>query len=220
MRLVGRGTQRVEEELGQLLRQYGKQATIQRVDLDAVATRTKFQQILQAFARREVDILVGTQMIAKGLDFPHVTLVGVINADVQLYLPDFRAAERTFQLLMQVAGRAGRTGDAPGEVVIQTLHPHHPVIRAVQAQSYELFYNDELQLRREAHYPPFTRFVLVEFSGKDEEKVHQAAHRMALLLPRKHRALEVLGPAVPPIARLRGYYRRFLAIKNFKDVWL
>ncbi len=218
MRLVGRGTQRVEEELGQLLQQYGRQANIQRVDLDAVATRTKLQQVLQAFARREVDILVGTQMIAKGLDFPHVTLVGVINADVQLYLPDFRAAERTFQLLMQVAGRAGRTGDAPGEVVIQTMHPHHPVIRAVQAQSYELFYNDELQLRREAHYPPFTRFVLVEFSGKDEEKVHQAAHRMALLLPRKHRALEVLGPAVPPIARLRGYYRRFLAIKNFKDV--
>ncbi len=218
MRLVGRGTQRVEEEIVRLLQQYGRAVRVQRVDLDAVGVRTKLREVLQAFARREIDVLVGTQMVAKGLDFPHVTLVGVINADVQLYLPDFRSAERTFQLLTQVAGRAGRAGDLQGEVVIQTVHPTHPVIRAIQAHSYELFYNDELQLRRAAHYPPFTRFVLIEFTGRDEEKVEQAANRFALLLPRKHRVLQVLGPAVPPIARLRGYYRRFVAIKNFKEV--
>lgn len=217
LRFVGRGTERVEEELQKILQQHGYAAVIQRMDLDTVSARGRLREILESFARKEIDILVGTQMVAKGLDFSHVTLVGVVNADVQLYLPDFRAAERTFQLLTQVAGRAGRTSGKPGEVVVQTAHPHHPVFRAIEAGSYELFYNDELQLRRAAGYPPFTRFVLIEFSGKDEEKVHTMANRFVFLLPRKQKVFEILGPAIPPLSRLRGYYRRFVAIKDYKD---
>jgi primosomal protein N' (replication factor Y) len=156
-------------------------------------------------------------MVAKGLDFARVTLVGVINADMQMYLPDFRAAERTFQLLTQVSGRAGRSSEFHGEVIIQTSHPKHQTIIAATAASYEMFYNDELQARKEAVYPPFVRFVMIEFSGKEEPVVNAQAQHFAFYLPPNHPAFIRLGPAVPSIARLRGNYRRIIVLKNLRD---
>jgi primosomal protein N' (replication factor Y) len=190
---------------------------VQRMDLDATSAKGSHERILRRFAAGEIDILLGTQMVAKGLDFARVTLVGVVNADLQLYLPDFRAAERTFQLLTQVAGRAGRSSEFHGEVIIQTAHPKHQTVVAASVGSYELFYNDELQFRREAVYPPFARFVMIEFSGKDEELVSAQAQHFAYFLPRRDKAFERLGPASPSIARLRGLYRRIVVVKNYRD---
>ncbi len=215
MREIGAGTQRIEEELAQLLEMRGLKAQIARLDADTTAKRGSHRAILHDFASGKTDILVGTQMVAKGLDFNRVTLVGVMNADLQLFMPDFRASERTFQLLTQVAGRAGRSGDYRGEVLIQTSHPDHQAILAAVSGRYDHFYGDELQLRKEAYYPPFTRFVTVEFSGSSEEKVHEQALKFAYYLP-KNQSLLILGPTVPTIWRLRSQYRRFLIIKNIK----
>ena len=239
---IGSGTQRVEDELkaelAKALAAYAPDITlreaadaasppsadekkravvVQRMDLDATSAKGSHERILRKFAAGEIDILLGTQMVAKGLDFARVTLVGVVNADIQLYLPDFRAAERTFQLLTQVAGRAGRSSEFHGEVIIQTAHPKHQTVVAASVGSYELFYNDELQFRREAVYPPFARFVMIEFSGKDEELVNAQAQHFAYFLPRGDQAFERLGPAPPSIARLRGLYRRIVVVKNYRD---
>lgn len=217
MKDIGTGTQRVEDELNELLKERGKEAVIQRVDLDTTTKKGSFRKILQAFQSGEIDIMVGTQMIAKGLDLSRVTFVGVINADLQLYLPDFRSAERTFQLLTQVAGRAGRSGERRGEVLIQTAHPQHQAVISAKLGQYDIFYHDELQQRRDAQYPPFTRFVLVELSGRDQEQVHQHAHYFAKYLPRHHNAVHVLGPSKPNVDRLRGQYRRIIAVKGIKS---
>jgi len=225
---IGSGTQRIEEdlqeELGKALETYLRQhdgekraIEIQRMDLDTTSKKGSHTQMLTRFAKGEIDILLGTQMVAKGLDFARVTLVGVINADMQMYLPDFRASERTFQLLTQVAGRAGRSSDFHGEVIIQTAHPKHQTIVAATLGSYELFYNDELQYRREAHYPPFSRFVMIEFSGKDEPVVNMQAQHFAYFIPHEHKAFTRLGPAPPSIARLRGQYRRIVVLKNHRE---
>lgn len=225
---IGSGTQRIEEdlqeELGKALEHYlrhndgeKRPIEIQRMDLDTTSKKGSHAQMLTRFAKGEIDILLGTQMVAKGLDFARVTLVGVINADMQMYLPDFRAAERTFQLLTQVAGRAGRSSDFHGEVIIQTAHPKHQTIVAATLGSYELFYNDELQYRREAHYPPFARFVMIEFSGKDEPVVNMQAQHFAYFIPHEHKAFTRLGPAAPSIARLRGQYRRIVVVKNHRE---
>ncbi|MCS7176779.1 MAG: primosomal protein N' [Candidatus Kapabacteria bacterium] len=213
---IGTGTQRVEEELEASLRALYPQALIARMDSDTTTRKGAHRRLLQRFARGELHILVGTQMVAKGLDFPHVTLVGVINADVLLFLPDFRATERAFQLLVQVAGRAGRRSDAPGEVLIQTAHPDHPVVVAVQTGNEDLFYHDELQHRKAALYPPFTRFVVVELSGVDEEKVHHHAHLFAKCIP-SHPGVLKLGPAIPTIVRVRQRYRRLVILKGLKQ---
>lgn len=225
---IGSGTQRIEEdlqeELAKALETYAAQHesekrefVIQRMDLDTTSKKGSHVQMLTRFAKGEIDILLGTQMVAKGLDFARVTLVGVINADMQMYLPDFRAAERTFQLLTQVAGRAGRSSEFHGEVIIQTAHPKHQTIIAATVGSYELFYNDELQFRREAVYPPFSRFVMIEFSGKDEEVVNAQAQHFAYFIPHEHKAFTRLGPAPPSIARLRGQYRRIVVVKNHRE---
>jgi primosomal protein N' (replication factor Y) len=225
---IGSGTQRIEEdlheELAKALEIYrgGKsgekrEVVIQRMDLDTTTKKGSHVEMLTRFAKGEIDILLGTQMVAKGLDFARVTLVGVINADMQMYLPDFRAAERTFQLLTQVAGRAGRSSEFHGEVIIQTAHPKHQTIIAATLGSYELFYNDELQFRREALYPPFSRFVMIEFSGKDEELVNAQAQHFAYFIPHENKAFTRLGPAPPSIARLRGLYRRIVVLKNHRE---
>ncbi len=214
---IGSGTQRIEEELARLLQPTIPGLRIERMDTDTTARRGAHRHILSRFSRRETHILVGTQMVAKGLDLSHVTLVGVINADLQLFLPDFRASERAFQLLTQVAGRAGRRSDAPGEVIVQTAHPDHPAIVAVQTGNEELFYHDELQHRKAALYPPFTRFVVAEFSGVDEEKVHQHAHHFASCVP-VHPAVLKIGPAIPTIVRIRNRYRRVVILKNIKHL--
>jgi primosomal protein N' (replication factor Y) len=233
VREVGFGTQRIEEELQPLLEQAlnepelpsneppSNQATrlpvIQRMDLDTTSAKGSHKRMLTDFASGKIDILVGTQMVAKGLDFARVTLVGVINADMQMYLPDFRAAERTFQLLTQVAGRAGRSSELRGEVILQTAHPRHQTILAAVAGSYELFYNDELQFRKDAVYPPFSRFVMIEFSGREEAVVNEQAQYFAHYIPAHHKAFVRLGPTVPTIARLRSLYRRIIVLKGLKD---
>ncbi|GBD06227.1 Primosomal protein N' [bacterium HR21] len=214
---IGAGTQRIEEELAALLRAEFPQLRVERMDTDTTSRRGAHRRLLQRFARGEIHVLVGTQMVAKGLDLPHVTLVGIINADVQLFLPDFRAAERAFQLFTQVAGRAGRRSQTPGEVLLQTAHPEHPVIIAVQTGNDELFYHDELQHRKAALYPPFTRFVVVEISGADEEKVHHHAHYFAGCIP-PHPAVLKIGPAIPTIVRIRNRYRRVVILKNLKHL--
>jgi primosomal protein N' (replication factor Y) len=190
---------------------------IQRMDLDTTSAKGTHKRMLMDFAAGKIDILVGTQMVAKGLDFARVTLVGVINADMQMYLPDFRAAERTFQLLTQVAGRAGRSSELRGEVILQTAHPRHQTILSAVAGSYELFYNDELQYRKDAVYPPFARFAMIEFSGREEAVVHEQAQYFAHYIPAQSKAFVRLGPAVPTIARLRSLYRRVIVLKGLKE---
>lgn len=230
VREIGTGTQRIEEDLQAELKnsldlfleatnpdEKAREIVIQRMDLDTTSKKGAHTQMLTRFAKGEIDILLGTQMVAKGLDFARVTLVGVINADIQMYLPDFRAAERTFQLLTQVSGRAGRSSEYHGEVIIQTAHPKHQTILAATAASYEMFYNDELQARKEALYPPFVRFVMIEFSGKEEPVVNAQAQHFAFALPRESRTFIRMGPAVPSIARLRGSYRRIIVLKNLRE---
>ncbi len=208
--LGGVGTQRVEEELKVAY----PMIRVARMDMDTTAKRGSYERILTAFAKGETDILLGTQMVAKGLDFPHVTLVGVINADTSLSLPDFRSGERTFQLLTQVSGRAGRTEELAGEVLIQTMQPQHPAIQQVITHNYESFYKDEIILRKEIGYPPYSRLVLIEFRGKREQSAREAAFAFSTLLPKKGSFYELLGPSEPVIKKLRNEYRWHIIIKD------
>jgi len=210
LRFAGAGTQRAERELAAAF----PEARLLRLDTD-VARASGPHEVLSAFARGEADVLLGTQMIAKGLDFPRVTLVGVLDADVALHLPDFRAAERTFQLLVQVAGRAGR-GPVAGEVYVQTCTPEHPAVAAAALHDERMFLDHELRQRREAGYPPFTRLATVLFSGPDEARVEEAAGRVrdAVTAPAAARSVEVLGPAPQALARLKGQHRWHLLLKS------
>ena len=206
---LGVGSEKVEEELH---REFPR-ARITRLDRDTVTGRRQYEVILQGFRERSFDILVGTQMIAKGHDIPNVTLVGVISADVGLGLPDFRAAERTFQLLTQVAGRAGR-GDLPGMVLVQTINPEHYAIRMAAAQDYQAFYEKELNFRRMMHYPPFTAMAnLLVRSEKQEEALRLSAELGRLLTPAPEK-IKVMGPAEAPVPRLKNEFRYQLLIKS------
>ncbi|WP_419943241.1 replication restart helicase PriA [Candidatus Palauibacter sp.] len=212
-RYAGVGTEQVERRVGELFPSAG----LARMDLDTTGSKWAHAEILEAFRRREVDILLGTQMIAKGLDFPHVTLVGVINADVGLHLPDFRASERTFQLLEQVAGRAGR-GDTPGEVLIQTSRPGHYALSAAAAHDYVGFASRELGDRREPGYPPHRRLANLVVSGTDESRVVDAAEELSewtltLIRDRRLEGIDVIGPAPCPIDRLRKRWRWHFLLK-------
>jgi primosomal protein N' (replication factor Y) (superfamily II helicase) len=171
--------------------------------------------MIDALARGELDILVGTQMITKGFDLPGVTLVGVVLADLGLNMPDFRSAERTFQLLTQVAGRAGR-GERPGRVLIQTYAPHHYSIRAVRDQDYARFMRRELDLRRELMYPPFARMALIRIEGEDSASVGSIAGKVASTLAHlaKPDTMRVLGPAPAPIERIKQRYRWQVVLKS------
>ena len=201
---VGFGTERVEEDLRARL----PEARIGRVDRDTVRRRGSLTALLARFARRELDVLVGTQMIAKGHDFPHVTLVGVVSADVGLGLPDFRAAERTFQLITQVVGRSGR-GTQPGEAIVQTLFPEHYAVRCGSAQDYDTFVAKELDYRTALRYPPITAMVNVVVRGASAEEAMRAAGQLARVAGQSAAGsgTVVLGPAPAPLARLRGEYR-------------
>jgi primosomal protein N' (replication factor Y) len=207
----GLGIQKVEREVARLF----PSARLARLDLDAVRKRGSASAILRAFRARETDLLLGTQMVTKGFDFPGVTLVGVIVADLSLYLPDFRAAERTFQLLTQVAGRAGR-GDLPGEVIMQSFDPGHPALRAAAAQDYAAFYAQESAERRELKYPPFGRIVEIELRGRTPERVQAAGDVVRALVRRAagSLAVEILGPAPMPLARLKGEQRWHLLLRS------
>jgi len=206
----GVGIQKIEREVARLF----PAARLARLDLDAVRKRGSAGSILRAFRAGEVDFLLGTQMVTKGFDFPGVTLVGIIVADLQLYLPDFRAAERTFQLLTQVAGRAGR-GESPGEVIMQSYDPDHPALRAAAAQDFEAFFAQESADRRELQYPPFGHLVEIEIRGKGKERVLAAGTSIKRTVARAAEGLgvEVLGPAPKPLARLKGLERWHLLLR-------
>jgi primosomal protein N' (replication factor Y) len=208
--LLGIGTERLEEEV----RMRFPAARIARLDRDTARRRGHVESVLRDLAAGDVDIVVGTQMIAKGHDFPGVRLVGVVMADTGLHLPDFRAAERTFQLLTQVAGRAGRDA-APGRVVIQTYAPEHYAVRLVRHHDYESFYAEELGHRGALAYPPFGRLVQVVVSSTDEARARAAAAELARSIePSEPPSFEVLGPAPAPLARLRGRHRMQILIKG------
>ena len=211
----GLGTQQLEHFVGLRF----PTARIARMDLDTTSTKWAHHRILERVASGDIDILLGTQMIAKGLDFPNVTVVGVVDADTALHLPDFRAAERTFQLVAQVAGRAGR-GERGGKVYVQTRAPDHHAIRAAAAHSVVSFAAAELPLRTPPNpaYPPAVGLVRFVAAGEDEDKTRRAAIRVAAWLrrvgeERLEGALTVLGPAPCPIARIKGRWRWHVLVK-------
>jgi len=213
IRYSGLGTQRLEAEL----RRRFPDASCLRMDSDTMQGRGAHQRALAAFRAGKVQILLGTQMIAKGLDFPNVTLVGVINADTALHLPDFRAAERTFHLVTQVAGRTGR-GPKGGRVLVQTFNPDHPAIRAAVRHDYSAFAAGELPVRRMFQYPPFTAMIRLVIRGPKETGVRQfaveLAARLAAAVEQEKADARILGPAPAPFARLRGKYRFQIQIQG------
>jgi primosomal protein N' (replication factor Y) len=185
----GTGTQRVEDILGKLF----PDARVTRMDADAMKRKEDYRKILGAFRAGKIDILVGTQMIAKGLHFPNVTLVGIIYADLALHMPDFRAGERTFQLLTQVAGRAGR-GDVEGEVFVQSFTPFHPAIQFARRHDFVGFYEQELEFREQLKYPPASRVALLTLKGRNEEKVSFSAEHLKRALESKLQQSKVQSP--------------------------
>ncbi len=206
---LGLGSEKVEEELHQQF----PAARIARLDRDTVGGKHHYETILQNFREKNYDILVGTQMIAKGHDIPNVTLVGVVSADTGLGLPDFRAAERTFQLITQVAGRAGR-GTLPGIVLVQTVNPEHYAVRLAASQDYATFYEKELQFRKAMHYPPFTALAnLLVRSDKQEDALRMSAELAAHLGPAPEK-IRIMGPAEAPVPRLKSEYRYQFLIKS------
>ena len=207
--LLGLGTQRLEEEVRTLF----PRARSARLDRDTAGRRGYTQKVLEELRRGELDVLIGTQIVAKGHDFPGVRVVGVVAADVGLHMPDFRAAERTFQLLTQVAGRAGREG-APGRVVVQTFVPHHYAIAPVRHHDYERFYAEELSHRASLGFPPFSRILHVLVSSEDPEGAQQGAQSLARAADERLGPCERLGPAPAPLARLRGRHRVQMLVKG------
>ncbi|MDW7772589.1 MAG: primosomal protein N' [Desulfobulbaceae bacterium] len=213
MKPIGIGSERVEEEVRQIL----PHARVARLDSDTALNRKQYLQTLKSVYQHDVDVLIGTQMIAKGLHFPGLTLVGVIWADSGLGIPDFRASERTFQLLAQVNGRAGR-GRHPGRVIIQTYNPGHYSVQHARQHDYQSFYNQEIALRRELNYPPFSRLVNIKLSGKEERKVEQCAKAVGAFLRNSVKGIEgeveILGPAPAPLVRIKDRIRWQVMLKS------
>jgi primosomal protein N' (replication factor Y) len=213
LRAMGTGTQRLEQELARLL----PDARLQRVDRDTASGVGFHADLGRRMRAGEIDVLLGTQMLAKGLDFAGLTLVGVVNADASLSFPDFRAAERTFQLLVQVAGRAGRA-DKPGQVLIQTRQPSHDCLQAASRQDFEAFYQGALAERKAFGYPPFGRLAALLFKGKDKAAVQSSAEAVGERLLAQARqeklAVEVLGPAPAPLVLVKESWRYRLLLKS------
>jgi primosomal protein N' (replication factor Y) len=205
---LGLGSERVEEELHRAF----PAARIARLDRDTVSGKRQYETILHDFREGHYDILVGTQMIAKGHDIPNVTLVGVVSADIGLGMPDFRAAERTFQLLTQVAGRAGR-GSVPGIVLVQTVNPDHYAVRLAAAQDYRAFYEKELNFRRMMMYPPFSAMANVLVRSEKQEMALRMSTDLGFLLNPPPEKLRIMGPAEAPVPRLKNEYRYQFLIK-------
>ncbi|HEU5070604.1 MAG TPA: primosomal protein N' [Verrucomicrobiae bacterium] len=205
IRYAGLGTEKVEDILGKLF----PQARLRRMDSDIMKRKEDYRRVLGEFRTGKVDILVGTQMIAKGLHFPNVTLVGIIFADMALHQPDFRAGERTFQLLTQVSGRAGR-GDVEGEVFVQSFTPFHPAIQYARRHDFAGFYEQEIEFRQQLNYPPFARIALLTLKGRNEQKVQFAAEHLRRELENLTGNLAgtiLLGPAPAPLLRAETFYR-------------
>jgi len=207
---VGEGTEQIED----ILRRKFSNLKIARIDRDTTSRRKSFEEVLMSFSRGEIDMLVGTQMLAKGHDFPNVTLVGVISVDAGLALPDFRSAEKTFQLLTQVAGRAGR-GRLQGRVLIQTFHPEHYALRHANTQSYEDFYAEEIRFRKNLNYPPFVALasILIKHSNYNYAFDNAQILRDCLQKSNVEKSCIVLGPAPAPLARLKGEHRLQILVK-------
>lgn len=207
---VGEGTERLEAELKEMF----PDARIGRVDRDTMRHMRDFERVLGGFRNGEIDILVGTQMIAKGHDFPGVTLVGVIGADAPLALPDFRAAERTFQLLTQVAGRSGRGAD-PGEVVVQSYFPDHYTFQLAVNQRFEDFYAREVRYRKAMFYPPFTSLAGIMVTDQEPSRAVETARGVGEFLDSiRSDAVRILGPAPAPLERIKRVHRHQLLIKS------
>ena len=229
IRFAGTGTQRVEDVLAKLF----PNARVKRMDADAMKRKDDYRRILGDFRTGKIDILVGTQMIAKGLHFPNVTLVGIIYADLALHQPDFRAGERTFQLLTQVAGRAGR-GDVEGEVFVQAFAPFHPAIQFARRHDFNGFFDQELEFREQLKYPPFSRVALLTLKGRNEDKVKFSAEHLRKVLESKvqspkskvtrggealdigHQTLDLImsGPAPAPLLRAEQFYRYQIMLRT------
>lgn len=212
IRGAGIGTERIEE----MARKLFPKAVIARMDRDTLKKKEDYRRTLTDFRLGKTDILIGTQMIAKGLHFPNVTLVGVLNADLSLHIPDFRSGERTFQLLTQVSGRAGR-GDVEGEVFVQSFTPFHPAIQFARRHDYLGFYEAEMEMRGQLLYPPLTRIALLTVCGQDEEKVRLSIRHLKKQLDEalgQEQGLQILGPAASPLERAEGFYRHQVMIRT------
>jgi primosomal protein N' (replication factor Y) len=209
----GVGTQKMEKEIELRF----PSARLQRMDSDTTSRKGAQEKILSALEKKEIDILIGTQMITKGHDFPFITLVGVISADTSLNIPDFRASEKTFQMLTQVAGRGGR-GDAPGRVIIQTFNPEHYALKHAQNHDYKSFYAEEIGFRQALQYPPFGRIINVRLSSNKKEALVEQAKLIGKLArklsARLSNAAEIIGPAESPLAKIRGRFRYQMLIKG------
>jgi primosomal protein N' (replication factor Y) len=207
---LGEGTEKIEG----LLAKMSPDARLSRLDRDTAQRKHARTRILRDFQKQEIDILVGTQMISKGHDFPNVTLVGILSADNSLAFPDFRSAERTFHLLTQMSGRAGR-GDLPGEVLIQTYYPEHYCLKFVTQHDYEGFYEKEIRFRRFMHYPPFSALAMIQARDKNLEVAANAINQVVRLLkPLVNDRLRVLGPALAPLAKLKSEHRFQIILKS------
>lgn len=213
LRKTGIGTQKIEEAI---INRF-PQARVMRLDMDSSRKKGYQEHILKLMRDKEIDILIGTQMVTKGLDFPGVSLVGIVDADSILNLPDFRAAERCFQLIVQAAGRAGR-GDIPGEVVIQTFNPYSTVIQMAARQDYLAFYQSEIKIREMLHYPPFTNLLRVVVSSAEESRAGDGCSEIVRYIKEitdaSEEYLDILGPAPCPLAKIRNRYRYQLIIKS------
>jgi len=212
----GVGTQRVESEIKKA---FGE-SSVRRLDSDVSGRKNLPRQVLMDFGEKKFPILLGTQMVTKGFDFPNVTLVGVVSADVLLELPDFRAKERTFQVLTQVAGRAGR-GDIPGEVILQTYYPNDWAIKLAGEQDFKKFYFEEIKSREDLFYPPFSHLILILFLGEDEKRTLSVADKLSLALKERIGKLSlneniILGPAPAPLEKLKRNYRYQVVVKTKK----
>ena len=211
MKLLGYGTEKVEEEIKKIF----KDAKVLRMDLDTTSKKGSHKEIIDKFMNREADILIGTQMIAKGLDFPYVTLVGVINADTILNLPSFRSNERTYDLLSQVSGRAGRS-NIPGKVIIQTFNPDNYAIKLSKNHDYEKFYDEEIKIRKKLYYPPYSLIALVKVGGKDFNETIKEANKIGSYLRSKALKEIVIGPSVASLSKINNIYY-FEVIIKYKD---
>jgi primosomal protein N' (replication factor Y) len=208
IQFLGTGSERLETEL----HEYLPTARIARLDRDSAGAKGAFENIIGEFRGGKVDILVGTQMIAKGHDIPNVTLVGIVLADIGLSIPDFRAAERTFQLLTQAAGRAGR-GHTPGRVVIQTLNPDHYAVKFAADQDYEGFYQKEIEFRKWLRYPPFAAFANILVRATKQEEALRMSTELGYLLDPQPEGIRVMGPAEAPVLKVKSEFRYQILLK-------
>jgi primosomal protein N' (replication factor Y) len=205
---VGYGTEKLEEEL----KIYFPDSLVQRMDLDTTRSKSSYETIIEQFEKGETNILVGTQMVTKGLDFDGVSLVGIFNADRMIHFPDFRSYERAYQLITQVSGRAGRR-EKPGSVVIQTSSPDHPVLQMILNNKTEAFYASQLKDRQLYSYPPFVRLIEITLKHMDKKAVNESAAAFASLLKSAVHGVKILGPTEPSIGKIRNQYLMSILLK-------